>query len=78
PEVIDIPPAMITPQSQCTACTHLDREVKVEPVCNAFPSGIPGEIWTNEVAHVTSYPGDNGILLELIPLNVLGQETGQA
>ena len=69
---------MIAPQPQCVACTHLDRQVEIEPICEAFPSGIPDEIWTNEVAHTTSYPGDGGIHLELIPLNILGQVTGQA
>ena len=67
---------MIAPQSQCTACTHLDREA--DQLCDAFPDGIPTEIWTNKVAHVTHYPGDNGIHLELIPLNVLGQAPGEA
>ncbi|MEM1269496.1 MAG: hypothetical protein AAF752_06355 [Bacteroidota bacterium] len=69
---------MTTPQSQCTACTHLNRQIEVEPICNAFPSGIPDEIWTNEVAHTSSYPGDNGIHLELIPLTILGQSHGEA
>ena len=66
---------MIAPQPQCTACTHLDRQADDQQLCDAFPSGIPDEIWTNEVAHTTSYPGDHGIHLELIPLNVLGQQT---
>ena len=70
---------MIAPQSQCTACAHLDRQAEQQQLCNAFPSGIPDEIWTNEVAHTDSYPGDKGIRLELIPLDVLGQRTpGQA
>ena len=69
---------MIPAQSQCTACTHLDREVEQSPLCEAFPAGIPEEIWTNEVAHTTGYPGDHGIHLDLIPLDVLGQTTGEA
>ncbi len=69
---------MIAAQSQCTACTHLDRQAEQNPHCDAFPSGIPEEIWTNEVAHTTSYPGDHGIHLELIPLEVYGQTPGQA
>lgn len=69
---------MIPVQSQCTACTHLDRQKEQSLLCDAFPEGIPQEIWKNEVAHTTSYPGDNGIHLELIPLDVLGQRTGQA
>ncbi|PAP75692.1 hypothetical protein [Rubrivirga marina] len=69
---------MIAPQPQCTACTHLDRQAEADPHCDAFPGGIPDEIWTNEVAHTSSYPGDRGIHLELIPLDVLGQTTGEA
>ncbi len=69
---------MISPQSQCTACTHLDRRAEESLLCAAFPSGIPDEIWTNEVAHTSSYPGDHGVHLELIPLDVLGQTVGEA
>ena len=69
---------MIAPQSQCTACTHLDRQVDVSHLCNAFPDGIPDEIWVNEVMHTRGYPGDHGIHLELIPLDVLGQPGAQA
>lgn len=69
---------MTTPQSQCAACTHLDRQAAEDLLCNAFPEGIPKEIWTNEVAHTQSYPGDNGIHLELIPLDVLSHGAGQA
>ena len=69
---------MIAPQSQCTACTHLDRQAADDLLCNAFPEGIPSEIWTNEVPHTQSYPGDHGVHLELIPLDVLGQPTAQA
>ena len=66
---------MIAPQPQCAACTHLDRTATQDQLCEAFPDGIPDEIWTNEVLHTASYPGDHGIHLELIPLNVLGQQT---
>jgi hypothetical protein len=64
---------MISAQSQCTACTHLDRQAEQSLLCDAFPDGIPDEIWTNQVAHTDSYPGDHGIHLDLIPLDVLGQ-----
>ncbi len=60
---------MIPVQSQCTACTHLDREREAARQCDAFPDGIPREIWKNEVAHTDAYPGDHGIHLELIPLD---------
>lgn len=69
---------MIPVQSQCTACTHLDREAQASHLCNAFPDGIPPEIWTNEVAHTRGYPGDHGIHLELIPLDVLGGRPAEA
>lgn len=69
---------MITAQSQCTACTHLDRQATDDLLCEAFPKGIPDEIWKNEVAHTNSYPGDQGIHLDLIPLDVLRTPGAQA
>ena len=69
---------MIAAQSQCTACTHLDRQATNDLLCEAFPEGIPDEIWSNQVPHTDSYPGDQGIHLDLIPLDVLRQPGAQA
>jgi hypothetical protein len=49
----------------CTACAHLDREAD-SPTCEAFPEGIPTEIWTNQHDHHEPYPGDQGIRFELM------------
>ncbi|MCP5510235.1 MAG: hypothetical protein H7A24_00005 [Leptospiraceae bacterium] len=37
---------------------------KVTKKCDAYPNGIPFEIWTNKVDHSKPYPGDNGIRFE--------------
>lgn len=68
---------MIPAQSQCAACSHLDRKQEAQQ-CEAFPSGIPEEIWLNKVSHTNSYPGDNGIHLDLIPLEVYQPPTAEA
>jgi hypothetical protein len=43
----------------CTFCRHLtDGEQRI---CEAFPSGIPLDIWTGKNDHRAPYPGDHGI-----------------
>lgn len=72
---------MVPAQSQCTACSHLDRQAadaQNAQQCEAFPSGIPDEIWLNQIAHTKSYPGDNGIHLDLIPLDIYQPPSAQA
>ena len=49
---------------QCLFCTHLDWKNKRAITCDAFPEGIPDEIFDNEVSHKKPYPGDNGIVFE--------------
>lgn len=36
----------------------------LEHTCNAFPNGIPDEIWEGNFDHRKPYPGDHGILFE--------------
>lgn len=56
----------------CDACAHLRRaDLALPPVedapmnCDAFPDGIPAEIWRGDFDHRASFPGDSGITFEL-------------
>ena len=48
--------------SQCRDCKH--QSAALPRVCNAFPGGIPMEIYLNKVSHKKPYKGDNGIRFE--------------
>ena len=53
------------PQSdQCILCAHY----QMGGTCDAFPDGIPGEIFDGRVDHAQPYAGDHGIQFK--PLNV--------
>ncbi len=45
---------------QCIMCKHY----RLPQTCEAFPDGIPKEIFTCEHDHREPYPGDNGIRFE--------------
>ena len=47
----------------CLMCAHYRKEHK----CDAFPEGIPHEIWILKVFHNKPYPGDNGINYKPLP-----------
>lgn len=54
-------------QPMCLACTHLDRTAD-DRSCEAFPEGIPEDIWMNQHDHHKPYPGDQGVRFELAPI----------
>jgi hypothetical protein len=43
----------------CSFCAYLDADGN--PVCEAFPGGIPNEIWSGTNQHTEAFPGDNGL-----------------
>lgn len=48
----------------CNLCKHFSIRGSIDsgvPVCNAFPDGIPAEIWQGDNNHTKPYPGDHGI-----------------
>jgi len=44
-------------------CEHFHSSGSL--ACNAFPDGIPDEIWIYVDPHTTPFPGDHGIQFEL-------------
>lgn len=57
--MIEVPDAKDLVFSSCAACVYKSRK---GPTCAAFPEGIPAEILSGEVSHLTPYPGDNGLV----------------
>ena len=43
----------------CLLCKHLTSDI--DRTCEAFPDGIPIEIWNGDNDHTKLYKGDNGI-----------------
>lgn len=63
---------MTTRISQCLVCKHFSGQVEGsdEQGCEAFPSGIPDDVWKNKVMHTEPIEGDNGIVFERrVPLS---------
>lgn len=42
----------------CLGCTHFQGKTDDGPVCSAFPTGIPDDIWEGEDPHVVSRDGE--------------------
>jgi hypothetical protein len=47
----------------CLMCVHYRKDKK----CEAFPDGIPHDIWVLKVLHKKPYPGDKGITFKPLP-----------
>ena len=45
----------------CTVCGHYDSKNASFKRCEAFPDGIPQEIFSGRNKHTQSYKGDKGI-----------------
>lgn len=50
--------------SVCSYCTHYQLRRK----CQAFPDGIPLEIWLGKNPHTEPFPGDHNIQFEPVKL----------
>ncbi len=43
----------------CSFCAYLDAGEN--SICEAFPDGIPHEIWNGSNQHTEAFPGDHGL-----------------
>lgn len=52
--------------SQCVSCKHYSGQVvgSEKQGCDAFPKGIPHDVWKNKVMHTAPIDGDGGIVFE--------------
>lgn len=60
---------MIWYTEACYVCKHLFEGLRGGPQynykCNAFPNGVPEQIYQGKFDHRNSYPDDKGIRFEL-------------
>ncbi len=64
--VLDPKPRISGISKVCTLCVHFDAEHPLERRCEAFPSGIPLQIWNGENDHRKPVRGDHGIQYESV------------
>ena len=58
---------MIGDQPLCMQCKHLDENPEAtKNTCDAYPEGIPDEIFLSKVIHREPYDGDHGIQFEKV------------
>jgi hypothetical protein len=56
---------MMRPMGLCYQCKHWkDNNEADEPVCDAYPDGIPVQILEGRMDHTVPQVGDHGILFE--------------
>ena len=55
---------MITIPPKCLECKHFHDEWTAPRTCEAFPEGIPVEIYFEATDHTKPFNGDNGIRFE--------------
>ena len=48
----------------CTGCNHFNFSNHGAHTCDAFPEGIPSDIWEGKNDHTKPYTGDHGIQFE--------------
>ena len=48
----------------CFDCAHFQVRVHGKPRCDAFPDGIPKEMFKRGATHDSPIPGDHGIQFE--------------
>lgn len=54
------------PQFIIVGICHTCRHRRGVFTCKAFPQRIPDEILIGEVSHTEPYPGDNGVVFEVL------------
>lgn len=52
------------PAPACFECVHFRGRTEAGPTCEAFPGGIPDDIYFGGVDHRRPYPGDRGVRWE--------------
>ncbi len=60
--------------SICPVCKHYHGNNQIEfliGTCDAYPDGIPIEVWKREINHIEPYSQDNGIQFEPIDDEIL-------